>query len=613
MDILKIKNDGNFYGVVGKNNTIVVPFVYDEIIRTFSSGLINVRKKDKWGCLDLYGNIAIPLIYDWIFPFGKDDSSTTRAKRDGKWGIIDRKGDDVIPCVYDNEIVFKQGRAFVTLNGKNGLIDEYGNSIIPCHYSYLKPFVNSSKLIKVMENNKWGVIDEYGSITIPLIYDEIGELYTDYIVVKEDIHYGLVNLKGEKIIPNEYDEIDRFYHDNNHFEIGPNSDVFAVLKDEKWKYVLANNDYRNNNQYDWISCQFENNNYIVKQDEKFGVINRLGRIIVPIIYPEIHTNCGYYVLYSQKHKGLCDSNGKLMLPLSYANIEIISNKSAIVEKETSCLLFIFDNANASIEYDEIRRFYGTFCKVTQNGKCGIINDEGEIIIPLIYDYIGYCSKNTIEVVKNHKFGIIDLSGHTVIPVKYDTIEKKEIRVETDDGAKNWINYIGREIIPPIYGDAIIMKYDGKYGVINSKGIEQIPFKYDKIDFFGGVFIVKLKNKHGALDINNKQIVSTIYDDIKYDLGEKLFMVKENNLWGLLDNTSAEIIPPRYDNIDSHFSCHRLAVCINKKWGFIDENGYEIIPCIYDETILSFEDNHCEVILNGERFVIDIHGNRISII
>ena len=61
-DTLKIEFDGTYYGVVSKNNKIVVPFEYDEIVNTFSSGLFNVCKNDKWGCLDLDGNVVIPLI-----------------------------------------------------------------------------------------------------------------------------------------------------------------------------------------------------------------------------------------------------------------------------------------------------------------------------------------------------------------------------------------------------------------------------------------------------------------------------------------------------------------------------------------------------------------------
>ena len=46
-DTLKIDYDGTYYGVVDKNNKIVVPFEYDKIIMACSSGLIYVCKNDK--------------------------------------------------------------------------------------------------------------------------------------------------------------------------------------------------------------------------------------------------------------------------------------------------------------------------------------------------------------------------------------------------------------------------------------------------------------------------------------------------------------------------------------------------------------------------------------
>lgn len=678
METLKIDYSGKFYGVVGKNKAILVPYIYDEIIRTFSSGLINVCKNDKWGCLDLDGNVVIPLVYDWIFPFGKDPLDTTGAKRNGKWGIIDRKGNVIIPCVYDEEIVFKHERAIVSMDGKKGMIDIKGNTIIPCQYTYLKPFVQSSKLIKVMENDKWGVLYTNGNVLIPLSYDEIGELFIEYIVVKQNDHYGLVNIKGEFIIPPAYDEIDKSYHDERLYEISSSSEYFSVKKNKKWKYLLANNDCRNNNEYDWISGPFEYDNYIVKQNEKFGIVNRYGTVILPSIYEEIHTNHGFYVLCSKGQKGLCDNNGKLIIPFSYDNIEIISRKSAIIEKEEKYSLFFFDNAKAPIEYDGIRRIYGAFYKVTKNGKCGIMDDQGNIIIPMIYDYIHHSGKKNIEVVKGDKYGIIDLSGNTIIPIVYDVIDKREVGVETDNVVHRWTEYIGQKKIPPMYGDAIIMRYDGKYGVVNSKGIERIPFEYDnvvffggalivklknkfgvidinkkiiipiiydditpgqyenflwlrekklwgivnlngntvipinynKIDYSGGLFLVKLGNKYGALDINNKQIVATVYDEIIHDQEENILLVRNMNLWGMLNMNGLEIMPLKYENTASHFSCHRLAVCQNKKWGFVNEKGVEVIKCIYDEVLSDcFDGNDCYVKLDGALIKIDKHGKR----
>lgn len=679
MDVLKIKYDGKHYGVVGKNNTVVVPFVYDEILRTFSSGLINVCKNDKWGCLDLEGNVVIPIGYDWIAPFGKDVLSTSNVRKNGKWGILNRRGEEIIPCIYDEEIVFKDNCAIVSKNGKMGIINKKGESLIHCCYSYLKPFVNSSKLFKVTRNNKYGVVDIMGDIITPLDFDEIGELYGEAIVVKRDGLYGLISIMGDIIIPIEYEGIDKSYHDINHFEIDLKSDFYSVKTKGKWKYILANNDYKNNNRYDWISGPW-GGNYIVKLENKYGIISRLGRNIVPIIYSEIFVEYEYYVLNLKGQKGICDNNGELLYSISCSDIQILSRKSAIIEKDKRFFLFFFGKDKASIEYDEIRRFGGTFCKVTQNGKCGVINDEGGVVIPIIYDYINYKGRKKAEVIKDNKFGIIDLAGNTVLPIKYGVIKKMEGIVETDDKTEKWSAFVGQEKIPPIYGDAMIMQLNGKYGVVNSRGIELIPFKYDMIDFFKGIFIVnsrkkigvidinnnqifpiiydeiisqqkeglllakekklwgvlsitgnevippkytkinlvgkklivKLDDKYGVIDINNRQIIPTIYDEIIHDHTEDLFLVKDDKHWGILDSNGAEIIPLKYEKMDDCFSCHRLAVSHDSKWGFVNEKGVEVIKCIYDGVLSEcFEDNKCFVKQNGEIIEIDIYGIMIK--
>lgn len=127
MNDLKIKYDGEFYGVVGKNNAVVVPFIYDEILRTFSSGLINVCKNDKWGCLDLNGNEIIPLSYEWIKPLGNEEKCVACAKKGKCWGVIDKRGNEVLPFTQEKEIVFsKKINYFENTKGEKIIIDNKG-------------------------------------------------------------------------------------------------------------------------------------------------------------------------------------------------------------------------------------------------------------------------------------------------------------------------------------------------------------------------------------------------------------------------------------------------------------------------------------------------------
>ena len=613
-ETFKIEDNGQFYGVVGKNNRIVVPFVYDEIINTFSSGLINVCKNDKWGCFDLEGNIVIPLVYDWMFPFGKDPLDTTSAKRNGKWGIIDRKGGDVIPCVYDEEIVFKNNRAIVSTNGKMGMINQEGIFIIPCQYSYLKPFVKSPLFIKVIDNNKSGIFDLSGNTIIPTIYDEIEDIYNDFVIVKQSGCFGVININGEEVIPCEYEKIDKYHHDISHLEITPQSDVFSVLKNNKWKYVLATNKNCNVVLYDWISELLTPSNFIVKQNKKYGLINNHGEIIVPVEYNRIEGIWGYYILDTGKKKGLCDAEGQELIPICCGNIQIISKESAIVIKDEKIFLFFFDKNKEPVQYDEINRLYGKFYKVILNGKCGVVDVSGDIIEPLIYDDVTYdYRENTFQLYKN---GTCETHAKPIKKASAILLNKE---------------YDSVEAFYEQYGIYLVGKTN-KMGVVRvHDGISEtiVPIEYDKIEvLFSGIhmLLAKKAGQYRMMKITkNTKTMFPFYDKIGPFYRNEYAPVYRDGLMGVINNKGEEIVPVQYemmDNdafsifpIDNHGGC---AFIFKKgdKLGVFKHTGELLLPFEYNEIehLSTFPiDNHggCAfVIKKGDKLGVFKHTGEL---
>lgn len=79
-------------------------------------------------------------------------------------------------------------------------------------------------------------------------------------------------------------------------------------------------------------------------------------------------------------------------------------------------------AKAAIEkYDSRTIFIGGFSKVSLNGKYGLINTNGEEIVPCKYDYVSYFHENMVEVRLNGKYGFFDIHGKEVVPCKYDCV------------------------------------------------------------------------------------------------------------------------------------------------------------------------------------------------
>ena len=50
-------------------------------------------------------------------------------------------------------------------------------------------------------------------------------------------------------------------------------------------------------------------------------------------------------------------------------------------------LFNYNNYNCNYDYDYEGEFSDGLIAVIKDGKAGVINKEGEVIIPTIYDYI----------------------------------------------------------------------------------------------------------------------------------------------------------------------------------------------------------------------------------
>lgn len=102
----------------------------------------------------------------------------------------------------------------------------------------------------------------------------------------------------------------------------------------------------------------------------------------------------------------------------------------------------------------------------QNGKFGIIERTGKVIIPSLYDHIGFYDNGVVHVQQADKEGIIDENtGKILIPVQYDNIYPI---------AKD-LSYIRQGSFK-----------DGKYGLINHKlGKILLTTQYDDIKRFDG--------------------------------------------------------------------------------------------------------------------------------
>lgn len=183
----------------------IVPVIYNSIGNLHDSEVpVQVSIGDKYGALDpTTHEVIIPVEYDVLNPF---DEGYATVRKDEKWGVLDIKGNVTAPLIYDYCSGSLNGLVAVSNNGKSGVVDYNNNEVLPFIYENAYPF--SEGLAAVKKNGKWGFVDQNGKEVIPFVYDEVHWIYiksdrksiTGFVnnkaLVRKDGEIFYINKKG---------------------------------------------------------------------------------------------------------------------------------------------------------------------------------------------------------------------------------------------------------------------------------------------------------------------------------------------------------------------------------------------------------------------------------
>ena len=198
------------------------------------------------------------------------------------------------------------------------------------------------------------------------------------------------------------------------------------------------------------------------------------------------------VVTNHEKKGYINRNGKEVIPCKYDDAfaflnglgEVhIDNKKTFVNQEGKEVIPL-DN------YETISNFIYGYITVVLNGKEGIYDYNGKLIIPFKYErVIGY-EDNIMAVRINKKWGFVDKSGKTIIPFEYQSATSFE------------------------YGVAIVCK-NNKFGMIDQKGNIVAPYQYSLLIRQSGneLILAKYNGKEGFIDTKGKTVIPLIYDNV----------------------------------------------------------------------------------------------------
>lgn len=200
----------------------------------------------------------------------------------------------------------------------------------------------------------------------------------------------------------------------------------------------------------------------------------------------------------------------------------------------------------------------TLLPIAKDGKWGIINLEGDILIEPQFDFMPVFDKNGLATVFEYgKMGVIDSLATNIISSKYDDLRiiSRQHYLVSNDGMWGMIKNDESIVLPiqysqilPLSSQYLLVKKDSLAGLSNFEGKLEVPIKFDNVTIANAPFyLVQSENKWGIYQRNEGVIQSTIYDNIESE-ADSIFLIEKDDKWGVyLPSVRKETIPVEFDS------------------------------------------------------------------
>ena len=530
--------DGKIGWLSSKSDKVLIPFEYDAVIGTYFNGggyphSVEIVELDAENIE--YMMQEAPDFNCWVL-------------KNGKWGVIDSLGNAVIPFEYkmgnsysNGYYQFTEEYFAIKKNGKQGVASLH-SIIIPCDYDSIVDYcLDYGETFIVKNNGKYGIVvidnesngPEEKLFKIPCVYESI-----EYVRIKEiksNTFGDYEEIEGE-----EGEKKAKTTDKKSKLEKDLLSAVYKARKNGKCVFLDCKGSQIKTIP-NWVEDVLNYNDEIIllKSNGKWGVLSegKCSSFEYDKMNPcfswgylgmgqEATLFTGLYVVQKNGKFGLVNTKLKQMLPYTSDSIFVYMDARS---------LYYWNVGHANGEKD--KRIARWFASKNNNGKWGVLDDQGKDILGYEFDSIRSMSLN---LPVSEFFGEIETEPPVVVT---------HTRIDFDWYTEETINIKEKEKAG-VYASGLIIAYKkGKAFLFNESGKELFG-NYDKINVYGK----RLKSKVPVF----------------------MFKVRKNGKWGVIDYNDKPILPFEYDEIfmpDDDSDCFKVTK--NGKTSKIDQNGK---PC-----------------------------------
>ncbi len=370
------------------------------------------------------------------------------------------------------------------------------------------------------------------------------------------------------------------------------------------------------------------------EDDKYGVIDLDGKIIIPakyrlierVLHQVIDDNKELFKIYNKGKYGIIDEFANIYISCKYDELNEIKSKNSLCIAKIGKKYGIIDIKEQILVPFKYRNIYilsPDYFMAQMSNKWGLYTYNNHEIISPQYDALYFYKKFGIAKHK-HKWGIIDIKNNPITGFIF-----KEADININDiqdiplgyeyaidiqGTKRYGAVMGCLKEPTsLFVNVKQGKLWGTYSLITGKQI--LPARYNRIGYFyNDMAVVYINHSQAIVKTTGKIIEAFNNKFIKYDgcPHNSMWRVKFNgNVYNYrhISNMTKNLSKSGFDM--GYLAREDIAaVSLHNHWGYIDNTGKIIIPIIFDK-VGQFYNGQAFVAVNNKYCIIDTSGKQIN--
>ena len=267
--------------------------------------------------------------------------------------------------------------------------------------------------------------------------------------------------------------------------------------------------------------------FILRQDNKYGVINKNGDIVIDCEYENViipNPQKAVFICYDENENTKILNQNKEQILIEYEKIEPIKLK----------------NIASNIMYEK------NILTFEKDGKYGLIDLEGNMIANSIYESIeGLPYKEGELLVKlDGKYGVINNKGNYLVNPEYDQIIVDNYTTEEE----------GYKLAGYIVSNTTENGY--RYGYVDVNGNMVLETEYTEVSRIidikdnNNVYLIAAQNGQYGMFKNDEQMINFEYQSISYNADNHTLILEKTKKFGVCTIDGDIIIPVEFTQIDS---------------------------------------------------------------